>query len=593
MDSPSEALLRVLDSLDDPTIQVNESKAFDSIREVVGPSAEGADRAELIAFAFRPPLGDPGRAYYQSLMSGADNEGKEHSFPDRAEVTPEIIAYWLERSRVVRHPVLRARYADLAWDLAQTTPGLRPDVTAARTAIDAYLEALDPRFTPSEYEAGEKAGRALNVALQINDQDRVAQLKFAILDLDGSERDSAPSGQLGLACDLLLPTAEQVHLSAAEESAVIARQESLLKLEAERCQATDDANPAAVPDPFPMERVALRLAQYYRRRGLHEEVRRVLNVFADAYSLVASRADALVGTVWLNRTQAVLRDFGQTAAADRVLALLQGLGKSVTEGMRRITSHVEIKIEDLDKVADAILKRPVGEQCARIAVYFQPSLSTLEGQVLELSERFPLQSLFPTMLFDDGGRPVATIGGITEDLKGRVVLQMGRNIALESPFLRHVLDRFWNEVDLVALLQVFGECPLFDETHLTVIRLGLLAHRQGDWITSLHLLVPQIEHGLRTLVAGTDTIYRPGRHGGLFLKNIDELLRESAVERVLGPDFVAYAKVLLTDQRGLNVRHEIAHGMIGADQMTSTLADRVLHVLFLLVRVRQKTPSDA
>jgi hypothetical protein len=593
MDSPSEAVLRVLSSLDDPAIPINESKAFDSIREIVGPSAEGADRAELIAFAFRPPLGDPGRAYYQSLMSRVDNEGKEHSFPDRAEVTPEIIGYWLERSREVRHPVLRARYADLAWDLAQTTQGVKPDVTAARTAIDAYLEALDARFTPSGYEAGEKAGRALSIALQINDQDRVAQLKTAILDLDGSERDSAPPGQLGLACDLLLPKAEQVHLSTAEESAVIARQESLMKLEAERCQATDDANPAAVPDPFPVERVALRLAQYYRRKGQPEEVRRVLDVFVDAYSLAASRADALVGTVWLNRTQAVLRDFGHTAAAERVLALLQGLGKSVTEGMRTITTRVEIKDEDLDKVADAILKRPVGEQCARIGVYFQPSLSTLEGQVIELSERFPLQSLFPTMLIDDGGRPLATIGGITGDLEGRMVLQMGRNIALESPFLRHVLDRFWNEADIDALHQVFGECPLFDETHSSVIRLGLLAHRQGDWITSLHLLVPQIEHGLRNLVAGSESIYRPGKYGGLFLKNLDELLRSPAIERFLGSDFVGYAKVLLTDQRGLNVRHGIAHGTIGADQMTSTLADRVLHVLFLLVRVRQKTPSDA
>jgi hypothetical protein len=53
--------------------------------------------------------------YWQPLSSATDTAGKDHFFPDVATVDAEIIEQWCSRAQTTRHPLLRARYADLTW----------------------------------------------------------------------------------------------------------------------------------------------------------------------------------------------------------------------------------------------------------------------------------------------------------------------------------------------------------------------------------------------------------------------------------------------------------------------------------------------
>src|SRR4051812_34614862 len=40
------------------------------------------------------------------------------------------------------HPILRARYADLAWDMSRAIAEASPNPEMARVAIDAYIESF-------------------------------------------------------------------------------------------------------------------------------------------------------------------------------------------------------------------------------------------------------------------------------------------------------------------------------------------------------------------------------------------------------------------------------------------------------------------
>ena len=51
------------------------------------------------------------------MASGTDNQGNVAYFPDIAGTPPFVIDHWVTRSRSLKHPFLKARYADLAWDI--------------------------------------------------------------------------------------------------------------------------------------------------------------------------------------------------------------------------------------------------------------------------------------------------------------------------------------------------------------------------------------------------------------------------------------------------------------------------------------------
>ena len=76
--------------------------------------------------------------YYGPEMSRIDNNaivrhaaaGAHHAGMHRV----------LDRSKnTARHPALRARYADMVWDLSQKATGTKPPIDAARIAIDGRL----------------------------------------------------------------------------------------------------------------------------------------------------------------------------------------------------------------------------------------------------------------------------------------------------------------------------------------------------------------------------------------------------------------------------------------------------------------------
>src|SRR5437588_9684428 len=61
--------------------------------------------------------------YWQPMASAIDGAGKQHYLPDAARVDDEVIQQWSERAGTARHALLRARYGDLAWEIAKFRRG--------------------------------------------------------------------------------------------------------------------------------------------------------------------------------------------------------------------------------------------------------------------------------------------------------------------------------------------------------------------------------------------------------------------------------------------------------------------------------------
>jgi lysyl-tRNA synthetase class 1 len=150
-----EAVSEVLSRFDTTQSPLGELEVADALRSAMNdlPAGDQSLRdgcfAESAAFRFtgnrRGKLSVWG-THFGPLGSGATDAGQPAYFPDVKDVDADIIAHWEKRSGEARHPVLRARYSDLVWDLKWHVMGDKPDPDFARRAISAYIETVERRL---------------------------------------------------------------------------------------------------------------------------------------------------------------------------------------------------------------------------------------------------------------------------------------------------------------------------------------------------------------------------------------------------------------------------------------------------------------
>jgi lysyl-tRNA synthetase class 1 len=151
------------------------------------PEVRKGNFALVGALDFQPrhTYGEPvWEMHWQPLSSSVDIAGNVHHSPEARVLDSEIISHWRERARAARHPVLRARYADLAWEFSRFRHELkvRPDVTCARTAIDGYLDSVERCVTADDFDAWNDLARAVELAVTINDAPRLQRAKQLLFD---------------------------------------------------------------------------------------------------------------------------------------------------------------------------------------------------------------------------------------------------------------------------------------------------------------------------------------------------------------------------------------------------------------------------
>ena len=86
------------------------------------------------------------------------------------------------------------------------------------------------------------------------------------------------------------------------------------------------------------------------------------------------------------------------------------------------------------------------------------------------------------------------------------------------------------------------------------------------------------------------SILKRRHEGGFYFISLDEMLRNNHLVKSLGDDIAFYLRVVLTDQRGWNLRNNICHGLSSADLYTKSVVERIIQIFLLLAQLRnQKT----
>ena len=538
----------------------------------------GEWQSELIAFEFfpSPEISDVDwGTHFGPAFVGCDSDGRAVASPNITSVDGHTIAHWLARSEASTNPVAKQRYADLVWDFSRIATGKSAGIAVARTAIDEAVSIANLDSYSSEPFVFDLLERALSVACSIKDEIRKGIVRQAILSFEKSTAENGIHGLWGYSFDLLVSN-KNSGVSLEETTSII----DALDLRLSQIIAEEDNATA----PHSGDPVAIRLAQYYRLKNDNENVKRVLTLYKELYLKACEIAPKIVATGWLQKVAATLKAYNLKAMSDSVLVVLRDYAEEAVAELKPISAGFEISDAELNAFLDSMLNHDFEVATSKIVVNYVPIWEDLKEMVLELKEAAPLSSMTSLTVVDHAGRPVATIGGVDSDLEGRTVKQMSDIMQFSQFFLRKTMEEYIGRFDLTAegMVERIYKSPVLDIQQRPILQLGMNAYFSGDWISAVHLFIPQIETCLRKLVelCGGAT-YKHHRNGGLMLKNFDELLRDPLVEMILSGDVVKYLRTLFSDQRGWNIRNRVCHGIIPANLCGVANADRLFHVLLL------------
>jgi Domain of unknown function (DUF4209) len=558
-----------------------------AIQERGGQSSAGLI-AEGVAFLLHAhDRQDPSTwgLYFGPFMSSVTSSGETVDVPSLEMVTDVLLAYWRRRAVESRHPVMKARYADLLWELPKRL-NTKPDVNMARIAIDSYLNAVREHRYKTPGIATAKASRALDIALSINDQERVDHAKDLMLTLEEEVGRDDQSGLWGICFDTFVePPNKRIALTDVQRDKLVADLEGRLSRFA--------AQPGGHYHPAAAESAAVRLANYYRRRGLRDQATRVLREYGEIVLRMQDNAAALVLTHSLEKLYELYRAFDLHEDADALNDPLRKAGEDTVKELKEVSATAEIPREEAEAYFTVMLAGTPTQVLVRIAMHYVTRRAELEIELREVAQKAPLVYLVSHSIKDDDGRTVAKIGPLTSDPEGHLVRHISQHLWLSTIWLRETMRRaIEGGITLETLVGFLFGCPLFQVKRRRLFEEGLSAYVRGETLVAIHVLVPQVEQVVRQLATAVGApIYIARRGGGLHTRTLDDLLRDPAVANALTDDVALYLRVLLTDARGWNVRNVVCHGLAPVTAFTQYVADRIVHSLLVLALIRAVGPQ--
>jgi len=576
----NDELAKLMDELDQSNEKTSEHLISSKINKITEEDQSSEAIAERTAFGFCEDYHDKQNGwgtYYGPMMVWVGDDGKAYESPSISLVTKDIIEHWRTRSKNTSNPVMKARYTGLIWDLSETAIGVKPDYKIAIDYVNALLDITDNNLCEHSTEIITKITRAYKVASGLNNSDLIEKCIESAIKLEDRISEDDKASLWGFCFDLFV-LSKSSNLSEVQEKKLVEDLESRL------IRVCKDHS------PWICESAGIPLATYYRSKGMNDDVTRVIDVVGRCFEESCEGIAPMQASSWLQHVHDVYISFNMKENAERVSKKISEIGPDVVESMQEFSHSMEIPKEKLDAYLDSMTSGGIEMTFNRIAVEFLPKKDQVEQQVLELAKYHPLTYLFTKTLQDHKGRPIATIGGIEDDLEGNTIHQLSQNMNIDSFFLRHSFNKASEVYEMSAeeVTDFVCKSPIFEESKKDLILLGVQSYLKEDYISAIHVLVPQVEAGIRMLVElmGGSTL-RKNRQGGLQLRTFDDLLRDVSVVNCFGTDSSFYFRILLTDQRGWNMRNDVCHGISPAAAFNYSTADRIMHVILCLAQVRE------
>ena len=560
------------------------------------------DMAEQMAFDFMADYQNYNsdcHTYYGPMYVFQNDTGQMVEYPSIRQVDQEMLKYWEERAKESRNPILSSRYADLVVEFSRKISVDLVVEFSPKISVDLFWIVIDANndicenslASPSDCKI--KIKRAFDLAIRINDQERIDKTKHTIIRLEESIAIDDKPGLWGFAFKwLILDFSKKVTLEDKEKNELIKEIEERLKRKEN--------------NPWVVENAVSLLAEYYAREQDEPNLMRVLGVLENALKTKGLNSDALVKNHSYDQIYRIYEQyasrFGKASKASearqRLAQEIKQLDLDWDKSLTQISSEIEITQDDIETYLNGIF----GENetntlelvMSKIASAYLLKEDVVKKQLKGISSTHPFQFSLTNHIISDENLLIAKLLSLDEDYETHVKKHGLQYMQLSSALLSLTMDKLRKNFSREEFLEYFKNAFIFENESQEQLKRAIVAYWNEDYLVASHLFIPLIESSIRELVKNCGgVVFKPNGLGGYDSESLGNLLRnnDQIFEDVFpknGQNVLFYFKLVLIEKLGMNLRNDWAHGLGTEKFFSRNVSDRLFHILILLSMVKKK-----
>jgi len=580
--APALTTMDVLRTIDEESRHITESRIIERFREArIVPIDLGTCGPEVLADVHAWAMSF---AYHSDEFCWTIGHGEPQ--PESSLFADESLLIWGQRAASFSHPMLIARYAHLIWAFGKNRVPNQERMNAARAASVAYFEAAQEAYCPDVMRATRPLCVALHLACSVGEQEQIDRCVDGLIEWAGEHAKYHQTGTWAL-LDRELLQVKAVKLNDERRSAIFAVLERMLTDARGGC--------ASSPDPHPLLEATEILARHYRRVDptqsaalVEDTADRVRKCVEDHPKIPSSRR-----RYWLEQARTLTRSFQCEATAKGLLSEIERVSRELPGEMVKFSGEITIHKDEIEAMASGLVdQNDLTTTLGNLVIVLLPRRAAVEQRAKE-AEQNPVSALYAPTHHDADGRRLGVVGGFADDLDGRAILQLRHELDIACGtyyplVLKLVFEKA--EIDYDVLCEwLQGSLSFSDPRRWAQLKEGVRAFFQESSIVCLHVLVPQIEAGIRWMVGevtGTRLRSNTAARGPDELRLLASLLSDPAFVAGMGEDVRWYLEAVLIDSRGFNLRNDVCHGLRVDSEIGQRAALMAFHIVLLLGLVR-------
>ncbi|MEG4197103.1 DUF4209 domain-containing protein [Microcoleus sp. Pol12A5] len=501
-------------------------------------------------------------------------ESTEEFFADIFKnLTDEQLDFLAEIAPKISDPELQARVADILWVR-------RRDNRMAQLAISAYLQSATTLESPDHWsDCVDRIERALRLARKIRHQDKVVFAHIeAVLDRYQGE------DPLWLSAKLMQLLQEYRFGEPAKYAALSSKAATL----------------AESTSHWPRARTLWSIKAIWHR--IEKDYTKELDASMSAAETYVKEAEAaltrtppsyMAASQFLQQAVEAFRRIrgtreetvGAKARAEEVHRLLLEYQEKTLNEM--ITSSHDIDIsEQVEEARNHVRGKDFQEALFALALLGAPTdVSRLRQQVQQQAREFVVSHLFPVFMVNEMGKVIARQPGSVlssnpEEAEAATRFEMCRNaIYYQNLQAQAYIEPARAQINLehgVRLNDIFSivsHSPFIPPNREYLFAKGLYAGLTGDFFTSTHILIPQLENSVRYIMWRRGIITSGLDDSGIQTEhNLNSTLYHPEITSIFDDENMLFdLKCLLVEHAGSNLRNRMAHGLINDGEFMSPL----------------------
>ena len=283
--------------------------------------------------------------------------------------------------------------------------------------------------------------------------------------------------------------------------------------------------------------------------------------------------------------------------------LLEYQPKCISQ-MRPIQSEFSISEEQNRKAKDFVRGKTALNAIYSIAsISSSPSMLELATAAERVTEK-SISQLFSRKMINGAGKTTGKTGSVfsndeeekekaTKDYMFRTVkfFHLQSVVGIIEP-ARIQINEEHNAIQVEDLLPIVSNNPFVPKGRENIYALGLYFGLKGDFLTSIHLLIPQLENSIRFVLYNNGTITSGFDQYGIQNEfDINSTLIMKELTSIIPEDIIFDLRGLLIERNGSNLRNRMAHGLIDYEEYISLVEIEYVWWLILNLCYLWKTSS--